>query len=88
MNFVLPAKPGRKPRADSVRNRERVLAAAKTLFAAGGPEGSLEAVARLAGVGVGKVLAHVQTAGLGPSERRRVGPAGGGGHCGGLPVPA
>jgi AcrR family transcriptional regulator len=61
MNFVLPAKPGRKPRADSVRNRERVLAAAKTLFAAGGPAGSLEAVARQAGVGVGTLYRHFPT---------------------------
>ena len=35
----------RKPRADAVRNRERVLEAAKAVFNAGGPEASLEAVA-------------------------------------------
>ena len=34
----------RKPRADAVRNRERVLEAAKVVFNAGGPEASLEAV--------------------------------------------
>ena len=43
----------RKPRADAVRNRERVLEAAKTVFGAGGPEASLEAVAREASVGIG-----------------------------------
>ena len=43
----------RKLRADAVRNRERVLAAAKAVFSAGGAEASLEAVARRAGVGIG-----------------------------------
>jgi AcrR family transcriptional regulator len=61
MESVLPAKPARKPRADSVRNRERVLEAAKAVFAAGGPEGSLEAVARQAGVGVGTLYRHFPT---------------------------
>ncbi len=67
MDDVLPAKraraakPGRKPRADSVRNRERVLAAAKSVFAAAGPAGSLEAVARQAGVGVGTLYRHFPT---------------------------
>src|SRR5260221_5454594 len=43
----------RKPRADAVRTRERVLEAAKTVFSAGGADASLEAVARQAGVGIG-----------------------------------
>jgi AcrR family transcriptional regulator len=51
----------RKPRADSVRNRQRVLEAAKTVFAAGGPDGSLEAVARQAGVGIGTLYRHFPT---------------------------
>jgi len=51
----------RKPRADSLRNRERVLAAARTVFAAGGPAGSLEAVAREAGVGIGTLYRHFPT---------------------------
>src|SRR5713101_2268662 len=51
----------RKPRADAVRNRERVLEAAKVVFAAGGPSGSLEAVARQAGVGVGTLYRHFPT---------------------------
>ena len=58
MDDVLPAKPARKPRADRVRNRERVLEAAKAVFAVGGPAGSLEAVARQAGVGVGTLYRH------------------------------
>src|SRR3712207_8123205 len=36
----------RKPRADAVRNRERVLEAAKLVFNAGGSEASLETVAK------------------------------------------
>lgn len=50
-----------KPRADSLRNRELLLAAAKTVFAADGPAGSLEAVARTAGVGVGTLYRHFPT---------------------------
>jgi AcrR family transcriptional regulator len=51
----------RKPRADAVRNRERVLAAAKAVFSAGGAEASLEAVARAAGVGIGTLYRHFPT---------------------------
>ena len=61
MDGVVPTRPARKPRADSVRNRERVLAAAKAVFAAGGPARSLEAVARQAGVGVGTLYRHFPT---------------------------
>src|SRR6202158_1846301 len=55
------AEPVRKPRMDAVRNRERVLEAAKTVFSAGGPEASLEAVARTAGVGIGTLYRHFPT---------------------------
>src|SRR3954465_13353835 len=51
----------RKPRADAVRNRERVLEAAKSVFNAGGPEASLEAGARRAGVGIGTLYRHFPT---------------------------
>jgi AcrR family transcriptional regulator len=51
----------RRPRADAVRNRERVLAAAKAVFSAGGPEASLEAVAKQAGVGIGTLYRHFPT---------------------------
>ena len=61
MDGVLPAKPARKPRADRVRNRERVLQAAKAVFATAGPAGSLEAVARHAGVGIGTLYRHFPT---------------------------
>lgn len=51
----------RKPRADSVRNREKLLAAATQVFAAGGPGASLEAVARTAGLGIGTLYRHFPT---------------------------
>ena len=51
----------RKPRADAIRNRERVLEAATAVFSAGGPEASLEAVARKAGVGIGTLYRHFPT---------------------------
>jgi AcrR family transcriptional regulator len=51
----------RRPRADAVRNRERVLEAAKVVFSAGGPDASLEAVARGAGVGIGTLYRHFPT---------------------------
>ncbi|RYE77610.1 MAG: TetR/AcrR family transcriptional regulator [Hyphomicrobiales bacterium] len=53
-----PNKPSRKPRADSVRNRERLVEAATKVFSTGGPEASLEAVAREAGVGIGTLYRH------------------------------
>ena len=40
----------RKPRADSQRNREQLLEAAKTVFNTAGPDASLEEIARRAGV--------------------------------------
>jgi AcrR family transcriptional regulator len=51
----------RKPRADAVRNRERVLEAAKAVFSAGGPDASLDAVAKRAGVGIGTLYRHFPT---------------------------
>lgn len=51
----------RRPRADAVRNRERLLGAAKVVFGTGGPEASLEAVARRAGVGIGTLYRHFPT---------------------------
>jgi AcrR family transcriptional regulator len=52
---------GRRPRTDSVRNRERLLQAAAAVFGAGGPDASLEAVARRAGVGIGTLYRHFPT---------------------------
>jgi AcrR family transcriptional regulator len=51
----------RKPRADALRNRERVLEAAKAVFSVGGSDASLEAVARHAGVGIGTLYRHFPT---------------------------
>ncbi len=58
---IRSTKSSRKPRADAQRNRERVLEAAKTVFSAGGPDASLEAVAREAGVGIGTLYRHFPT---------------------------
>jgi AcrR family transcriptional regulator len=55
------AKPQRKLRADSVRNRELLLEAATQVFSAGGPQASLDAVARQAGVGIGTLYRHFPT---------------------------
>jgi AcrR family transcriptional regulator len=56
-----PGKSMRKPRVDAVRNRERVLEAAKKVFGAGGADASLEAVAHEAGVGIGTLYRHFPT---------------------------
>jgi AcrR family transcriptional regulator len=50
----------RAPRADAHRNRERLLEAAKTAFAAG-DKVSLESIARAAGVGIGTLYRHFPT---------------------------
>ena len=54
-------KTTRRPRADAIRNHEHVLEAAKAVFSAGGPDASLEAVARRAGVGIGTLYRHFPT---------------------------
>ena len=51
----------RKPRSDALRNRERLLDAAKAVFSAGGAEASLETVARQADVGIGTLYRHFPT---------------------------
>ena len=53
-----PKESAKRPRADALRNRERLLEAAKAEFSAGGPNASLEAVARRAGVGIGTLYRH------------------------------
>jgi AcrR family transcriptional regulator len=45
-------------RADARRNRERILAAARELFASSPPDVQIDDVASLAGVGVGTVYRH------------------------------
>ncbi|MEU6647388.1 helix-turn-helix domain-containing protein [Saccharomonospora sp. NPDC046836] len=49
------------PRADAVRNRSRVLAAADEVFVEKGTAASTEEVAKRAGVGVGTVFRHFPT---------------------------
>lgn len=51
----------RKIRADSVRNRDRLLEAAALIFSSGGSQASLEAVAKQAGVGIGTLYRHFPT---------------------------
>ncbi len=48
-------------RADAVRNRARILDAARELVAVQGPEVSMEAIAGLAGVAVGTLYRHHPT---------------------------
>jgi AcrR family transcriptional regulator len=48
-------------RADAHRNRERLVAAARDTFAAGGGVATMQEVARAAGVGVGTLYRHFPT---------------------------
>ncbi|QJW99757.1 TetR/AcrR family transcriptional regulator [Frigoriglobus tundricola] len=52
---------GRKPRADALRNRERILDVAKQAFARSGAETSLDEIAKQAGVGPGTLYRHFPT---------------------------
>ncbi|MGV8989283.1 MAG: TetR/AcrR family transcriptional regulator [Cypionkella sp.] len=51
----------RKPRSDGLRNRERLIEAAKEVLGKGGSDASLEAVARRAEVGIGTLYRHFPT---------------------------
>ena len=51
----------RKPRADAVRNRQRILEVAKKSFARSGAEVSLDEIARRVGVGPGTLYRHFPT---------------------------
>jgi AcrR family transcriptional regulator len=51
----------RKPRADSVRNREQLMAAAKAAFTERGADVALEEIARRAGLGIGTLYRHFPT---------------------------
>jgi AcrR family transcriptional regulator len=48
-------------RADARRNRERLVAAARSVFAEQGADASMEAIAKAAGVGVGTLYRHFPT---------------------------
>jgi AcrR family transcriptional regulator len=56
-----PAGPARKPRADSARNRQSLIDAAKAGFSSVGLDVSLEEIARSAGVGIGTLYRHFPT---------------------------
>jgi AcrR family transcriptional regulator len=51
----------RKPRADALRNRERILEVAKTAFTRQGANASLEEIAKQADVGTGTLYRHFPT---------------------------
>ncbi len=61
MSTVPPTIVTRRLRADAVRNRAKVLEAARAAFAEHGAEAQIEDVARRAGVGVGTVYRHFPT---------------------------
>jgi AcrR family transcriptional regulator len=54
---------GRKPRADALRNRERILEVAKLAFTRGGAQVSLDDIAKESGVGPGTLYRHFPTRG-------------------------
>jgi AcrR family transcriptional regulator len=58
---VEPTASERPQRADARRNRERILAAARELFAELGQDTQMDDIARRAGVGVGTVYRHFPT---------------------------
>ena len=51
----------RKPRADALRNRERILEVAKEAFTQHGANASLDEIAKQAGVGAGTLYRHFPT---------------------------
>lgn len=51
----------RKPRTDALRNRERILAVAKSAFTHYGADASLDEIAKTAGVGPGTLYRHFPT---------------------------
>ncbi len=53
--------PVRKPRADALRNRGRILEVAKGVFTRDGANASLEEIAKQAGVGPGTLYRHFPT---------------------------
>jgi AcrR family transcriptional regulator len=53
--------PLRKPRADAIRNRERILELAKEAFTRSGANISLDELAREAGIGPGTLYRHFAT---------------------------
>jgi AcrR family transcriptional regulator len=65
LHFDMPAKrphlPKRTPRADALRNRERILEVAKEAFTRSGANASLDDIAKQARVGPGTLYRHFPT---------------------------
>jgi len=61
LSTSLATEPPKRLRADALRNREKVLDAARAAFAEHGSDAQMEDVARRAGVGVGTVYRHFPT---------------------------
>lgn len=59
--MTIPEEAERSQRADARRNRERIIAGARKVFAREGASAQMEDVARTAGVGVGTVYRHFPT---------------------------
>ena len=57
----MPATGTRPLRADAQRNRDRLLQAAVRAFARAGPDATLDAIAKDAGVGIGTLYRHFPT---------------------------
>ncbi|WP_405820606.1 TetR/AcrR family transcriptional regulator [Streptomyces sp. NBC_01390] len=51
MQTAIPAQKATRPRADALRNRERIVTAAREMFVEFGPEVPIDEIARRAGVG-------------------------------------
>jgi len=58
---ISPPPPSRKPRTDSVRNRERILEVAKEVFTRDGAAASLDDIARRSGIGNATLYRHFPT---------------------------
>ena len=58
---TVPSPVVRRPRADAVRNRARIVHTASEVFAVRGADASLEEIARGAGVGIGTLYRHFPT---------------------------
>ena len=58
---TLTEAPAKAMRSDARENREKLLRAASEHFASGGPDVSLELIARTAGVGIGTLYRHFPT---------------------------
>jgi AcrR family transcriptional regulator len=58
---AVPLPRVRKPRADAMRNRERILEIAKETFTRDGAEASLDDIARRSGLGSGTLYRHFPT---------------------------